>query len=351
MLKRILSTITITLYIAVTFTGCDDAVSQVSQQVSTIVNKDDSTEIVVADYSVAFLFSQSNRDDLTVLDTIDSLRDEYKFKTDIIVLDNDNNITSNVRKVVENNADLVIGYGQGMAIVFDLFQDTYPDTKFVVIDGVAQDDDIKSISFDTDAVSYALGVMIATAFNGNNNFGFIGDFENDNNLNYKVGYIKGLQSINKSSSIDIDYIDSFTDEQLAYDLTTYYQSIGVKFVFGATNPTVNQGIYRACLDLADEGKFIYTNSFFEDTTTEKNPYILSGITKDYSYATNLIVNDFVNGNFSSTNIEITAEHDALQLLDVTETSANYSNTDILNDNAIKAGRKALDDIKNKNIIL
>lgn len=349
MLKRILQKVAmlvIATMVTLTFTSCEEVTSQVP-----FLAKEAEPEVLVSDLNIVFMFSQVNKNDLTILSTIDAMRDEFGFLSETIILDDDSKITSSLRKVVENKADLVVGYGQGMAIVFDLFEDTYPDTKFVVIDGVAQDEDIKSISFDTDAISYALGVMIATAFTGNSDFGYIGDFENDNNLNYKVGYIKGLQSINKNASIDIDYTDSASNYQTAYDLTTYYQSIGVKFVMNATSPTISKGIYQACQDLADEGKYIYTNSILTDSTTSTNPYILSGITKDYVYATELVVNDFITGKFTSTNTELTAEHDTLQLLDVTSQNANYSNTDILNDNAIKAGRKALDDIKNRNIIL
>lgn len=349
MLKRILQKVAMLVIastIALNLTSCEEVTSQVP-----FVSKETEPEVLISDYNIVFMFSQVNRNDLEVLDTIEAMRDEFGFMTEIIILDDDSKISSSLRKVVENKADLVIGYGQGMAIVFDLFEDTYPDTKYVVIDGVAQDEDIKSISFDTDGISYALGVMIATIFSGSNDFGYIGDFENDNNLNYKVGYIKGLQSINKNASIDIEYVNSSTDYQTAYDLVTYYQSMGVRYIMNATNPTISKGIYQACLDLAEEGKYIYTNSMLNDDTTESNPYIVSGITKDYVYTTQLAVNDFIEGKFTSTDTELVAEHDALHLLDVTSQVANYTNHDILNDNAIKAGRKALDDIKNRNIIL
>lgn len=349
MIKRILlniTTISILSFMILILTGCEDVVSQVP-----FVSKEEVPEVLVSDYNVVFMFSQVNRGDLTVLDVIDSLRDEYGFKTDTIILNDDSKITSSLRTALENGADLVVGYGQGMAIVFDLFQDTYPDAKFVVIDGQAQDEDIKSINFDTDAISYALGVTMATAFTGNNDFGYIGDFENDNNMNYKVGYIKGLQSINKNASIDIDYVNSAVDRQAAYDLTVYYQSLGVKFVMNATNPTVSEGIYQACLDLASEGKYIYTNAFSNDRTSENNPYILSGIIKDYDYVTNLVVNDLIQEKFNTNDIEVTAQGDSFHLLDITTETVNFTNKDILNENSIKAGRKALDDIKNKNIVL
>lgn len=352
MLKRILLNICMITTLctsAVTLTGCD-AIKEV--ELPAINLNTSEPEVLANDKTIVFMFSQVNRKDISVIESqIETIRNEYGFISETIVLDDDEKITSSLRKVLENNADLVVGYGQGMAIVFDLFQDTYPDTKFVVIDGVSQDEDIKSISFDTDAIAYSLGVMVATAFNGSNDFGYIGDFENDNNEQYKVGFIKGLQSINKNASIDIDYINGTNGEQAAYELTKQYQSLGVKFVMNATNPTITQGVYRACLELAEEGQFIYTNAFFGDDTNESNPYILSGIIKDYEYATQLAVNEFVKGQLNSTNIELPAGHDAFQLLDVTSQVANYTNREILNDNAIKAGRKALEDIKNKNIIL
>lgn len=344
MLKRILLKINIiaTLsIILILFTSCNEELPQIT------INKEE-TVLTYEDYNIVFMFSQVNKEDITVLDTIESLRNEHKFKSETIILDDDSEITSKLRTVVENNTDLVIGYGQGMAIVFDLFQDTYPETKFVVIDGIAQDEDIKSISFDNESISYALGVTIATAFDSND-FGYIGDFENDNNSLYKSGFIKGLHSINRNASIDIEYVESATDTQTAYEIVSYYQSMGVKFIMNATNPTLSKGIHQACLDLSNEGKHIYTNSFMIDTG--ENPYILSGIVKDYSYPTQLIVNEFLTNKFNSKNIEITTENEAFKLLNITEESNSNFNSDILNDNSIKAGRKALDDIKNKNLIL
>lgn len=344
-MKKKLTTLLIASSLLIT--GCSDTISQLPIG----SNKEEELQAIISNYNIVFMFSQVSKNDMTVLDTISSLRDEYGFRSETILLTDDSNITSSLRTVVESNADIVIGYGQGMAIVFDLFEDSYPDTKYVVIDGQARDEDIKSISYDNATLSYALGVTIATAFGGNKNFGYIGDFENDNNIKYKSGYIKGLQSVNSGNSIDIEYVESATDYQAAYDLTVQYQSMGVKFVMNATNPTISEGIYQACLDLAQEGKYIYTNAFGLDATNTSNPYILSGIIKDYDYATNLAVNDFIEGNFTSKDIQLSAEHDALHLLDITSLSARYTNTDILNDNSIKAGRKALDDIKNRNIIL
>lgn len=342
MLKRIFSKIFVITLLCMTtiiFTGCEEQLPQINLPLST------EPEVIVSDYSIVFMFSQVNQNDIEILDTIDFLHDQYGFKSETIILDDDSKITSKLRTIVENGTDLVIGYGQGMAIVFDLFQDTYPDTKFIVIDGLSQDDDIKSINYDTESISYALGVMIATAFN-TNDFAYIGDFENDNNSLYKSGFIKGLKSINKNASIDMHYIESSNDTQKAKELVEFYQSSGIKFIMNATNPTLSKAIYQAC-----EENLIYTNSIQSYDPDEENAYILSGIVKDYESITKLVVEDFIKGDFSPTNIKIPVGDEAFNLIDVTGLNSNSLNTEILNDNAIKSARKVLEDIKNKNLII
>ncbi len=344
MLKRILSKILFIILLCTTttiFTSCSENLPQ--------INLSTQNEVLPSDYSIVFMFSQVNRSDIEILGNIDALHEQYGFKTETIILNDDSMITSKLRTVVENNTDLVIGYGQGMAIVFDLFQDTYPNTKFVVIDGISQDEDIKSIYYDTETISYALGVMIATAFDNVNDFAYIGDFENDNNTLYKSGFIKGLKSINKNASIDIDYIESSTDTSKANELVEYYHSIGVKFIMNATNPTLSKSIYQACLDLSSDGNSIFTNSIQSYDINQQNPHILSGIVKDYNSITQSIVEDFINNKFSSTNIKIDVGDESFNLIDVSGLNTNSTNTQVLNDNSIKSARKVLDDIKNKNL--
>jgi basic membrane protein A len=246
--------------------------------------------------------------------------------------------------------DLLIGIGWVSAEPFGNLADEFPDTKFAVVDTIASNEKLKSIAFNTTDGCYVWGAMIATAFAGEDQFGYIGNFQNQSNFEYRFGFLEGLKSVNPNASLMINFTDSYSDTTVAYNLAMQQAAAGRKFIMGSVASSANQGIYQAALERANSGVPIYTSGLSVDQTTSDNPYILGGLTKNTGTCTTAIIEEFLQGNFTP----------GLQVLGFTDNAfcvvgisfdANYRNTDIITDAVLDAGRTAAEALKSGNVKL
>lgn len=254
------------------------------------------------------------------------------------------------RALAEAEFDLIIGVGWQSGEAFSIIEDSYPHIKFAVIDTVAVDEDIKSISYNAVEGSYILGVMIATAFPNEQLYGYIGNYNNLSNGEYLYGYREGIHSVNPTAEIVIDYANSYSDQNIVYELAMKQAHLGVSFIMGSVSYRGNEGIYKAALDLKKQGVEIYTSGLSTDQTTEKNPYIIGGLTKNTGIAMNIIVREFMTDTFISDNQILGIIDGGFQVVHI-EDKANYRNEHIITDDVIEAGKKAFQGLINKNINL
>ncbi len=165
------------------------------------------------------------------------------------------------RSAAVQGYDLIVGIGWKAAGVFEELVSEFPNTKFAVIDTVSSNEEIKSIAYNTADGAYVMGVLVGNAFPDETTFGYIGNFQNQANYEYRYGFIEGLKSVTPDAEVIVNFADTFSDTSAVYSLAKQQQAAGAKFIMGSVSSSANEGLYQAALDLADEGKEIYTSGF------------------------------------------------------------------------------------------
>ena len=246
--------------------------------------------------------------------------------------------------------DLLIGIGWVAAEPFSALADEFTDIQFAVIDTIASNERIKSVAFDTAEGCYVLGAMVAAAFPDDNLFGYIGNFQQQSNFEYKYGFMEGVKSVNPNAEFMVNYTDSYSDTTVAYNLAMQQAAAGCHFIMGSVASSANQGIYTAALELAAKGTPIYTSGLSVDQTTANNPYIIGGLTKNTAVPTTAIIEQFLAGTFEGGKQVLGFVDDAFCVVGISFEAA-YRNTEIVTDAVIAAGNKAAEDLRNGTVTL
>lgn len=255
------------------------------------------------------------------------------------------------RSAAVQGYDLIIGVGWKSAGVFEELVGEFPDTKFAVIDTVSANESIKSIAYDTAHGAYILGVMVGHAFPEESVFGYIGNFQNQSNFEYRYGYIEGLKSVIPDAEIIVNFADTFSDTTPVYSLAKQQAAAGATFIMGSVASSANEGLYQAALDLAADGSNIYTSGLSVDQTRDSNPYIIGGLTKNTGTAAAEIINEFLAGNFTGGPQIVGFKDDAFCVVHINTGDVNYVNSDIITAEVLEAVNAVAEDIKSGNLVL
>lgn len=241
--------------------------------------------------------------------------------------------------------DLMIGVGWVAAEPFSELADEFPGTSFAVIDTIAANERIKSIAFNTADGAYVMGALVANAFPEDKLFGYIGNFQNQSNFEYRYGFINGLRSVTPDAKLMVNFANSYSDTAVTYNLAMQQAAAGCRFIMGSVANSANQGIYQAALELGQKGTPIYTSGLSVDQTTKDNPYIITGLTKNTGITTTTVIEAFLNDSFEGGKQILGFAEDAFLVVGVSF-DANYRNADIITDDVLAAGQKSAEDIRN-----
>lgn len=302
-----------------------------------------------ADLKIAMVSDTVGTDQfiLQAKNKLEAMAEEYGFQASIIECANTDDWEQKSRNACEQGYNLLVGVGWTGAAALSKLADEFPDIEFGIIDTVAENPRIMSINFNTTDGCYVMGAMVATAFPDDTKFGYIGNFKQQSNFEYKYGFMEGVKSVNPNAKFVSAYADTYADTLAVYnkavEVTAALGDEG-HFIMGSVANSANAGIYQYALERAAEGKYIYTSGLSVDSTTKDNPYIISGLTKNTAIPMETIVKDFLeDGKVTAGKTTLGVIESAFCVVGV-NFDANYRNAEIITDAVIAAGKKANDDL-------
>ena len=310
-----------------------------------------------SDYKVAMVSSTVGTDQfiLQAKNKLEELAKEYGFTCSIIECPTTDDWELKSRNACEQGYNLLVGVGWNAAAPFSTLQEEFPDVQFGVIDTIAANENIASINFNTTDGCYVMGAMIATAFPDDTVFGYIGNFQQQSNFEYKYGFMEGVKSVKPDAKFVSAYADTYGDTSATYNKAVEVAAaLGANghFIMGSVANSANAGIYQYALDRVADGKEpIYTSGLSVDQTTPDNPYIISGLTKNTAIPMEIIVKDFLeDGKVTGGAKTLGVVEDAFCVVGV-NFDANYRNTEIITDEVLAAGKQAAQDLKDGKVVL
>ncbi len=257
----------------------------------------------------------------------------FEFKPNI----NEADYFSAFQQAMDEDYDLIIGLGDNTKTYVDEFSQLEADNQFLLVDAVSENDDVPSVVFKDYEAAYLAGVAAANE-SQSNHIGFIGGIESEIIKSFEQGFIAGAKEINEDIQIDIQYLDTFDDEDAGYTESLKMYNNGADIVYHAAG-AAGYGVFEAAREFkidhldqdiyvigADynqeqEGTFEWEDETFELTLTstlkhvDKAIYELSELASDealeskiYEYGMENGGVDIAKGNLSGETLDLITEY-------------------------------------------
>ncbi len=180
---------------------------------------------------------------------IDKIVEKYgdKVETKIIEMGTDKTkFIPTLEDMSDEDWDIIITGTFHMKEPIEEVAPLYPDKKYILFDtavdyeGIAGLENVYSITYKQNEVGFLAGVLAASMttktdienINPEKAVGFLGAMDIPVINDFLVGYIEGIQHVDKDVKVDISYIDSFSDAAKGKELALIqYQTKGVDIGF------------------------------------------------------------------------------------------------------------------------
>ena len=127
----------------------------------------------------------------------------------------------------------------------------YPDTKFVLVDEIADKKykNVASVMFHSEQSSYLVGSAAATKAKeiGDDTVGFVGGMKNQVIESFLAGYQAGVKSVDPNMKVDATYAGTFSDPAKGQTIAKAKMAQGEHIIFQAAGG-VGNGVFQAAKD-------------------------------------------------------------------------------------------------------
>lgn len=127
----------------------------------------------------------------------------------------------------------------------------YPDTKFVLVDEIADKKykNVASVMFHSEQSSYLVGITAATKAKeiGDDTVGFVGGMKNQVIESFLAGYQAGVKSVDPNMKVDATYAGTFSDPAKGQTIAKAKMAQGEHIIFQAAGG-VGNGVFQAAKD-------------------------------------------------------------------------------------------------------
>ncbi|MCP1166938.1 BMP family lipoprotein [Limimaricola litoreus] len=145
-----------------------------------------------------------------------------------------------LRRFAEAGNNPIVTVGFSFMTPLEEIATDYPDTKFVIIDGVVDQPNVRSVIFNEHEGSYLVGQMAAMA-SENGTVGFIGGMDIPLIRKFACGYAQGAQSVNPDITILSNMTgttpSAWNDPVKGSELTQAQISQGADVIYAAAGGT------------------------------------------------------------------------------------------------------------------
>lgn len=227
-----------------------------------------------------------------------------------IVSNSDAEFITNLTTAVNSNFDLVFGVGYKLKGAMQEVSQTYPDTKFAIIDDTIEGENTTSVLFADNEAAFLAGVAAAMTTK-TNKVGFVGGMEGVVIDRFEAGFVEGVKYVDEAIEVNVQYVDSFDDAARAKSIASAMYSDGADIIYQAAGNAGN-GVFSEARDIveADPTREIYVVGVDRDQQEEGKITIngevrdltLTSTVKGVGVAAHDIANRTMNGDFPSNEV-------------------------------------------------
>jgi basic membrane protein A len=196
----------------------------------------------------------------------------------------------NINYFAEDNADLIWGVGFTMEQAIKEAAQMYPETNFIIFDGIVEEANVTSLTFNKAEESYLAGVVAALA-SESLKVAFVGGQNTGELRNYQLGFEAGVNAVNSEIEITSRYVGSFNDFSRAKEISSEIIAEGVDLIFYAAGAS-SRGIIEAALE--EDIKLISLDA--ADINLAPNN-VITAVIKNTDYLVEELVNGYINDDY------------------------------------------------------
>ncbi len=152
-----------------------------------------------------------------------------------------------------DRADLTVAVGFLLTDAVNATAPQFPDRSFLLIDDVAEQENVQSVTFKEHEAAFLAGVVAALTTK-TNSVGVVGGQEIPPVVRYEVGFTAGVQSAKSGVNVAVVYAESFGDPALGKELTLAQYNNGADIVFPVAGAT-GIGSFEAAVELGG-GRYV-----------------------------------------------------------------------------------------------
>jgi basic membrane protein A and related proteins len=197
----------------------------------------------------------------------------------------------NLQAAAEQGYDLIVAVGFLLVDSVAEAAKQYPDSNFVMIDGIVDAPNVVSVLFKENEAAYLSGI-IAGLTTKTNKVGFIGGMETPPVIRFESGWKAGVATVDPAIENTISFVGSFGNPGAGREQATIMYKQGIDIIQGVAGLT-EVGIIEAAKDMNT-----WVIPCDKDKTEMCEGRQLTSSVKKIDSAVMTVVNDTMKGNFS-----------------------------------------------------
>jgi basic membrane protein A and related proteins len=209
------------------------------------------------DFTPAVIFDMGGKFDKSFNEAAYNGAERFKNEAGIEYLEfevtNESQRDQALRRMARRGANVVIAVGFSFATPLEQIAKEFPDTKFVIIDGVVEQPNVQSVVFKEHEGSFLVGMAAAMA-SKTGKVGFVGGMDIPLIRNFAHGYQQGVKYINPDAEVFVNMTGTtpaaWNDPAKGAELAQSQFDRGADVVYAAAGGT-GLGVLQAA---ADSGK-------------------------------------------------------------------------------------------------
>ncbi|MFC3927277.1 BMP family lipoprotein [Streptococcus caprae] len=185
--------------------------------------------------------------------------------------DDESQYETNLESAASAGYNLIAGIGYKLTDGITTAAGRHADLNYILIDSVAEGDNVLSALFADHEGAYLAGIAAAKTTK-TNKVGFVGGMTSDTITRFETGFKEGVKSVNPDITVEVQYAESYSDAAKGKTIAATMYASGIDVIYHASGAT-GTGVFQEASDInsqldADSDKKVWVIGVDRDQTEE-----------------------------------------------------------------------------------
>ncbi len=284
-----------------------------------------------------------------ILDMIDGFKksaQKHGFEPIVVECGDAGAFEDNMRAVLEEGVDLMIGGGWQATDGIQKMATEFPDkADYAIVDSQVEAENVKCITFRESEGAYLIGRIAAMVTDKEQKlYGGVHVFQGPGSFKWRWGYMEGIKATKPDAQFVFNFVGSFNDPAKSKELALQQYEQGCQFI-NAASAGGDKGVFEAAKE-----KGFYTSGQDVDLTSPDNEWVLTCQLKNTGATMEKLLDDYFSPGWNTENETYGVAEGAIGAVYVTQDSKTPRSS-VLTDDMIKTLKEDVEKIKSKEIDL